>query len=465
MKYDTVIIGAGMSGLAAGIRLAHFGKKVCICEQHYREGGLNSYFDRHNFRLETGLHAMTNFVHKGASNAMPLLKLLRQLRIPYDALKLREQRTSEIVFPDHRLEFSNDFAVFRAAVDREFPSEIDAFDRFNQAISEYDINQVVDTGRTAREVMKTYFHAPELCEMLLTPVMFYGSPSEEDMEWYSFVVMYRSIFHEGFCRPAETGIRHLLTLLKERFLEAGGALLLNSKVKRIVCRGGRAIGVEAGETGQLIEANNILSSAGSVETGQLCSDPPPAEQLPPAGTLAYFEAMIIPHPEFDFHSERTVIFFNRQRKLAYRDPQDLCDFNSCLICFPHHFQFLPEDRKPEPMLRISVLANHQFWHQQVKERYDVAKEQVFTRLLALAEEVTGAVGLKENMLFCDAFSPRTVSRFTGHINGAIYGSPIKLRNGRTHLPNLFICGTDQGFLGITGAMMSGITIANRYLMV
>ncbi|HEY0947484.1 MAG TPA: FAD-binding protein, partial [Opitutaceae bacterium] len=28
--YDVAIIGAGMSGLAAGIRLAHFGKKVCI---------------------------------------------------------------------------------------------------------------------------------------------------------------------------------------------------------------------------------------------------------------------------------------------------------------------------------------------------------------------------------------------------------------------------------------------------
>ncbi|NLZ01808.1 MAG: FAD-binding protein, partial [Pirellulaceae bacterium] len=28
--YDAIIIGAGMSGLAAGIRLAHFDQKVCI---------------------------------------------------------------------------------------------------------------------------------------------------------------------------------------------------------------------------------------------------------------------------------------------------------------------------------------------------------------------------------------------------------------------------------------------------
>jgi len=33
--YDTIIIGAGMSGLAAGIRLAHYDQKVCILERHY----------------------------------------------------------------------------------------------------------------------------------------------------------------------------------------------------------------------------------------------------------------------------------------------------------------------------------------------------------------------------------------------------------------------------------------------
>ncbi|NLF06862.1 MAG: FAD-binding protein, partial [Pirellulaceae bacterium] len=42
--YDTIIIGAGMSGLAAGVRIAHFGKKVCILERHGAIGGLNSFY-------------------------------------------------------------------------------------------------------------------------------------------------------------------------------------------------------------------------------------------------------------------------------------------------------------------------------------------------------------------------------------------------------------------------------------
>jgi phytoene dehydrogenase-like protein len=64
----------------------------------------------------------------------------------------------------------------------------------------------------------------------------------------------------------------------------------------------------------------------------------------------------------------------------------------------------------------------------------------------------------------DMFTPLTIERFTGHLGGAVYGAPQKSRSGQTHLSNLFIAGTDQGFLGIVGAMLSGISIANRYVL-
>ena len=71
MKYDAIVIGAGMSGLAAGIRLAMFDKKVVILEKHSISGGLNSYYQRRNFdqggvrQFDVGLHALTNFIKKG----------------------------------------------------------------------------------------------------------------------------------------------------------------------------------------------------------------------------------------------------------------------------------------------------------------------------------------------------------------------------------------------------------------
>ena len=52
--YDTLIIGAGMSGLAAGVRLAQFGLRVCILERHTTIGGLNSFYRLAGAAIEVG---------------------------------------------------------------------------------------------------------------------------------------------------------------------------------------------------------------------------------------------------------------------------------------------------------------------------------------------------------------------------------------------------------------------------
>ena len=78
--YDVVIIGAGMAGLAAGIRLAHFGRRVCIFERHNATGGLNGFYSLDGRKYDVGLHAVTNFVRPEVKGT-PLGKLLRQLRI------------------------------------------------------------------------------------------------------------------------------------------------------------------------------------------------------------------------------------------------------------------------------------------------------------------------------------------------------------------------------------------------
>src|SRR6187455_2195074 len=129
--YDVVIIGAGMSGLAAGIRLAHFGKKVCIFERHNVVGGLNSFYSIGGRKFDVGLHAMTNFVRPGVKGT-PLTKLLRQLRIDRDEFALCEQKQSRIAFGprgETSLRFTNDFTVLESEIATKFPAQIDGFRR------------------------------------------------------------------------------------------------------------------------------------------------------------------------------------------------------------------------------------------------------------------------------------------------------------------------------------------------
>ncbi len=120
--YDTIIIGAGMSGLAAGIRLAHYDQRVCILERHTTIGGLNSFYRQGGRNYDVGLHALTNFTPKGAKSG-PLARLLRQLRFSWDDFSLiAAGRLGDHVSRAPRCEFDNDFDLFRSEVQRQFPA-------------------------------------------------------------------------------------------------------------------------------------------------------------------------------------------------------------------------------------------------------------------------------------------------------------------------------------------------------
>ncbi|MEJ2056720.1 MAG: FAD-dependent oxidoreductase, partial [Desulfofustis sp.] len=90
MQASFVVIGGGLSGLAAAIRLARYNENVLVLERHSRVGGLNSYYYRNNRLFETGLHAITNYADKAARHA-PLNTLLRQLKISRDEIGFHQQ--------------------------------------------------------------------------------------------------------------------------------------------------------------------------------------------------------------------------------------------------------------------------------------------------------------------------------------------------------------------------------------
>ena len=214
MKYDTIIIGAGMSGLAAGIRLAYYGQKVCILEKHAISGGLNSHYSKDGRRFDVGLHAMTNFVKKGVK-AAPLSKLLRQLKIRYDELDLVEQSYSLIEFPGVKVRFANDFGLMAEDIRKEFPGEVDGFLKLVEHVKNYDDVSLNADYVSSREVVATFIKDPVLLDMIFCPVMFYGSAVEDDMDFSQFCIMFKSLYLEGFCRP-QIGVRHLLRILQKK---------------------------------------------------------------------------------------------------------------------------------------------------------------------------------------------------------------------------------------------------------
>ncbi len=462
--YDAVIIGAGMSGLAAAVRLAMYGRRVLVAERHNAPGGLNSFYARGRRKYDVGLHALTNWVPDGAKGA-PLVKLMRQLRIRREELDLCPQLGSRVTMGGVSLRIDNDFTHLLEDVAAAFPADADGFRGLDAWIASLDEASLQAHGGSARELLASRLRSPLLRDLLLVPTCYYGSALEDDIEVSQFAIMWRSLFREGFARPYE-GVRRVIRLLTDRCREHGVERRMKCGVRRIEVRQGRAAALVL-DDGSEVTADTVYSSAGAVETMRLRSDLSPDAGADVAGRLGYAETIATYRPEefARFGWRDTIVFFCDSERFSYRSPAGLVDPSSGVICIPNNYDYGPDRALDEGWLRVTALASHDAWCALPEDEYRARKDEWFTRLNRTARRHLPPVsdaGHDAALTSVDIFTPRTVRKFTGHVGGAIYGSTVKRRDGRTDLANLHLIGTDQGFLGVTGAMLSGISMANLH---
>ncbi len=446
-----------MSGLSAGVRLAYYEKSVCILERHTTIGGLNSFYRLRKRNYDVGLHAVTNYAEPGTKQG-PLSKLLRQLRLTWADFDLRPQLRSSIAFPDCTLHFTNHFNYFVEQIAAAFPLQIDGFRRLVTRIAEHDALDLDRPTVSARAVVSEYIRDPLLVDMLFCPLMFYGSARENDMDFAQFSIMFRSIFMEGFARPF-AGVRVILKNLVRRFKQLGGELRLRAGVDHMEVEQGRVSRIIL-DDGTQIEGDRVLSSAGWFETMRMCEAEQPVAP-PAAGQLSFVESLSVLDTEpRELGCDRTIVFFNDSEKFHWKKPDEMVDVRSGVICCPNNFQY--DQPLGEGLVRVTALANYDRWRKLPAEDYQATKRMWHDRIVESA--VRFMADFRPRVVATDTFTPTTIRRFTGHENGAVYGAPEKRWSGTTHLKNLFICGTDQGFVGIIGAMFSGIAMANRHLL-
>ena len=460
LRYHTLIIGAGMSGLAAGIRLAYYEKPVCIVERHTTIGGLNSFYRLRGRNYDVGLHAVTNYAAPGTKSG-PLAKLLKQLRLRWDDFDLKPQCGSAVVFPGRRLNFGNDFSTFVDEVAAVFPHQADGFRKLVETIDSFDELNLDQEPISGRKVLEEHLSDPVLIDMLFCPLMFYGSAIPHDMDFSQFVIMFKSIFEQGFGRPLD-GVRQILKVLVRHFKELGGELKLRHGVQEILVENGRAVGVRL-DDGRTIEAENVLSSAGVVETFGLVPGLGDDSRKPAEGELSFNETIfVLDRPPADLGHKETIIFYNDSERFTYAVPDEPCDIRSGIVCSPNNFRYDEGEKLDDGIVRITALANPAYWFSLPEDEYVRQKEVWGKRMVESA--LRFMPDFRPHVIDTDIFTPKTIKRFTGHARGAVYGAPRKILTGETPVKGLYLCGTDQGFLGIIGSMLSGITIANNQLL-
>ena len=218
------------------------------------------------------------------------------------------------------------------------------------------------------------------------------------------------------------------------------------------------------DDGTELVGKRILSSAGNVETLRMCDDITEVA-VAKAGKLSFVESIsILDRKPVDFGFDRTIVFYNDSERFHWERPENsLCDTRTGVICSPNNYLYDAEDGDlPDGVIRITTLANHDHWCELQDAKYAAAKVAQYDD--AVESAVRFMPDFRQYVVATDVFTPKTIRRFTWHDNGAVYGAPEKRLDGTTHLPNVFLCGTDQGFVGIVGAIVSGISMANRHCL-
>ncbi len=459
MKIPVLVIGGGLSGLAAAIRVARFLPNVVLLEKHSRLGGLNSYFYRNKKLFETGLHAITNYAEPKDKSA-PLNRLLRQLKIKRSSLSLCQQFRSEIVFKGvNSLLFTNDFNVFHEQVEQQFPHCADNFRKLLLFLK--DFNPFTPSPfRSAKNFLQETLQDTLLVDMICCPLMYYGSSHEDDIDLSQFAIMFQAIFQEGMFRPSGT-IKDFLELLRLHYESLGGKIKKNCGVQKIVLQGERATGVVL-QSGEYIECDHIVSTIGLDETKHLCE--PDHMDKPETKRMGFVESIykIDKTTLNDSATDRTIIFYNDGVDFQYRIPEDPTNYKSGVICFPDNFHGISVKQHTE--VRATHLANYDRWKSlhNTADAYSSQKLATSSTSKSCIEKIIGS--FSANIIYENTFTPVTIERYTSKIKGAIYGSPHKIKDGNFGYSNLFLAGTDQGFLGIVGSMLSGVSIVNQHIL-
>lgn len=229
-KYDAIVVGSGIGGMAAGVLMAHQGKKVLMVEKHDCLGGRVSAYKKGEFNFDLGVHIISR------GNKGPLGEVLRRVgaenNLEYTNVRpLSSYDGKTFIFP-------HDLATM---VPRRIFSVSSSSSRISAAIptrkSHSSIRSPLRMSCTSIPRIRLHAHASGWFAQF-TPACLTGKQAPGEfmrcLRWES--AARASGYPEGGCQA-------ITDTYSKAFTKLGGEIMLNAPVEKAVVKDGKVVGV------------------------------------------------------------------------------------------------------------------------------------------------------------------------------------------------------------------------------
>ena len=472
MKYDVVIIGAGLGGLTAGAKLAKEGKKVLLLEQHSQPGGCATTFRRGDFTMEVGLHEMDGPAPRDMKTRIfndldvfknvefvPVPEFYRFINdriavtVPHDP-SIASERLSEL-FPDETVGIKT---YFEQILTKKKPAENNTRDisvgEFLDSIIKNDDLKLILLGNLG------YFH---------------DDPYTLSLAYYSIA---QGSYYSGGASYIKGGSQKLSDHLAAFIRNHGGEVLLSHLVTGIKTNEGRAESVtyrRKGDpeifeaTADEIIANNAIPNLPDLITGPEGIEVKEEYSGLEAGAslLTLYLGFSRPPVELGHKYYSTCLFDNSVKTQADILKNGRDDFSRRSFIFVDYSQvdsgLAAGGKSVGAICCIDYLDG---WSGLERKAYIAKKEHIASVLIERLDAIIP--GIKGTIEYYEVGTPATVKRYTLNPGGAVYGfaqTPSrKIIDPLKSISNLHIAsawGKTGG--GFSGAIYSGYLCAYNIL--
>lgn len=496
-KFDVIVIGSGMGGMAAATALSRMDHKVLLLEQAQTFGGLTHTFSRDGFTWDVGLHYCGTFGHDEPGDK--LLDWLSDASIEFRSLGTVYDT---IHFPDgFDLPVGRPAEAFKMELKERFPdnaAEVDAY--FEALVSGEEAARLVSAersmpepfrsahrwwnekkiqrwcGRTTDEVINEYVSNPKLAAVLSAQWGTFGGLPKEASFGIHATIMRHYLEGAGYPVGGASAIANGLVPVIE---SAGGKAIAAMPVSAILVEDGKAVGVKT-ESGDVFEAPVIVSAIGAGETVKRLL-PPEIRQQEWATEIAAFDPSIC-HFEMFLGFEGDITRHGATRSNHwFHETWDMNDgiWSNVDDPIPMMFVSFPslkdEKHQPGPSMRhtgeFMVLAEWStvadFATGGAREnpgKWTEFKDDVQAKLMDFFSEKFPT--LAPMVVYRELGTPLATAAFTAHEKGGFYGletTPRRMLSDalspRTPVPGFYLTGQDTLTPGIAGALWSGVLSA------